>query len=67
MCGKYVIKEYDDVSIYGMYTAAVGVLSKVELSGFINTWDYLVHTKDLLVRQNPESSIKTVGEIFSAK
>ena len=50
-----------------MYTAAVGVLSKVELSGFINTWDYLVHTKDLLVRPNPESSVKTVGEIFSAK
>ena len=24
MCGKYIIKEYDAVSIYGMHTAAVG-------------------------------------------
>ena len=24
MCGKYIIKEYDDVSIYSMHTPAVG-------------------------------------------
>ena len=39
------MKEYDDISIYSMHTAAVGLLSKVELSGFsqcitlnANTW-----------------------------
>ena len=40
------MKKYDDISIYSMHTAAVGVLSKIEQSGCIrfitldsNTWD----------------------------
>ena len=32
---RQYVKKYDDISIYSMHTAAVGVLSKVELSGFI--------------------------------